>query len=111
MYVLESYHAAASFQLMWSFNAAAHDTNGAAGNESTVTNQPLPSSSSSSGGDMDILQGFSFNRRFQIRSQIIRLILSTNLTDHASFLKAFNNCLIDMQHPQPMIQHPTDIMV
>ena len=61
IYVLESFHAAAAFQLILSPDE-----------------------------DLDIFSNWSIPKRNQMRSQIIRLILATNLTDHFSFIKAFN---------------------
>ena len=60
IYVLESFHAAAAFQLLLSPDE-----------------------------DMNIFSSWHASKRHQLRTQIIRLILATNLTDHFSFIKAF----------------------
>lgn len=62
MYVLESFHAAASFQLILS---------------------PL-------GEEMDIFSHWNTSQRYIVRTRIIRIILSTNLADHFNFIKSFN---------------------
>jgi hypothetical protein len=67
IYVMEAFHAAASFQFMLS--------------------DP----------DVDVLANLNLRQRHQMKAQIIQLILATNLTDHFTFVGTFNRMLAEQR--------------